>query len=852
MTSLHPDADPRLPAETDTFVGRDRDVADLRRLLESLRAVTLCGAGGIGKTRLAVRVARSLLGARPGRVWFADLSDVAVDGPPHPVARRVAAVLGVADAPAGGDRPPAEVLADAIGSRPALLVLDNCEHLVPDCAALVEALLRDCPGLAVLATSREPLRVTGETVWRVPPLEPADAVRLFVDRARAVRPDFTATGAVSEVSRALDGVPLALELAAARVRVLSVEQIAQRLGDRFRLLSAADRNAPPRQRTLRAAIDWSHELLGPAERVLLRRLSVFSGWTLAQAELVCVDEDPGGDLPPEALLDLLTALVDKSLVTVGDEVADATRFRLLDSIRQYAAERLDAAGETETTRTRHRDAILEAAERHAEAALAEIPATWAERAALFRLYDAELGNVRAALGWSLERGDLEEGLRICTALRSYWIVRGRSAEWAAWTDRFLDRLAEDGARLPAFVRGPALAARAQLAAGSRDFPRAAAHAAAALEPCRESGDDFMTAAALITLAEAATAAGRFDEADARLDEAEALSTGPGQEWNRGYGRSTRGHLRLREGRLRDAGELLESALRVMRDIDHRWGAAHALIGLGRLAALRGDLAAARDRFDAALPALAEVGARPELARALAGIGRIALDRGEAAAARGSLTESLELSRATGIRLDAARTLAAFAELLACEGDLRGAVLLAGAAEGARAGTGGARAGRSPGTGARLERVLEPIRRKLGEPLVAQLWGQGRVTPVDDAIAYALSGSAAAEPEPSTPSTPPEPPEPPEPSMPLAAPVPAPAPPSPAEPVTPPSTLTAREREIVALVARGLSNRGIAEELVISPATVARHVTNILTKLGFASRAQVAAWAVDHANGERED
>ncbi|MFC9973399.1 LuxR C-terminal-related transcriptional regulator [Spirillospora sp. NPDC127200] len=902
MTSLNPSAGTDLPAESDVFVGRERDVADLCGLLETLRAVTLCGAGGIGKTRLAVRVARTVQAAGSGGVRYVDLAGVAVDGPPRPAARRVAAVLGVAEE----RRPLADTIADALGSCPALLVLDNCEHLVAECAELAETLLARCPGLRVLATSREPLRLAGETVWRVPPLEPDEAVRLFVERARAVRPDFAATGSVEEVSRALDGVPLALELAAARVRVLSVEQIAERLGDRFRLLSAGDRTAPPRQRTLRAAIDWSHDLLGHPERVLLRRLSVFSGWTLGQAELVCVDETGAGELPPEDLLDLMTALVDKSLVAVVDDVAGETRFRLLDSIRQYAAERLAEAGETAAIRDRHRDAVLEAAERHAELALAEMPATWAERAALFGWYDAELANVRAALSWSMERGAIEEGLRVCTALRTYWIVRGRVAEWAEWTDRFLAR----AARLPDYVLGPALAGRAQLAIGGRDFALAADRAERALEPCRRAGDDFMAATALITLAEAHTHTGRFDEAAARLDEADPLTAGEGQEWNRGYALSARGYLRLREGRLREAGELLEAGLRTMREIDHLWGAAHALIGLGRLAGLRGDPAAARRHFEAALPALTEVGARPETARALAGTGRVALEQGDLAAARAALTRCLELSRSAGARLDIARALEAFAELVACEGDLRGAVLLAGAAAGMRSadmagqaagqpagkhagqhgGQHGGQAaghaggqGRRPGTGARLERTLEPIRRRFGEPMVAQLWGQGRVTPADDAIAYALRRTAGAAPAPVAPSEGEPParssvPSPMPSPVPLAAPIVEPRPEPPAgttapsagtpagrpaapplalpldapvaAPVTPPSTLTAREREIAALVARGLSNRGIADELVISPATVARHVTNILTKLGFASRAQVAAWAVEHLGEEQ--
>ncbi|MDL4819558.1 LuxR C-terminal-related transcriptional regulator [Actinomadura opuntiae] len=718
-----------LPAEPNAFVGRERDAADLRRLLEAMRAVTLCGAGGIGKTRLALHVARTMLDAHPDGVWFVDLAGVRPGGTPEAVARRVAAVLDVADE---DGRRTAETLADALRGPSVLIVLDNCEHVIEECAELTGLLLARCPRLRVLATSREPLRMAGENVWRVPPLEPHEAVRLFTDRARAARPGFDVTSGVEDVTRALDGMPLALELAAARVRVLSVEQIAGRLADRFRLLSAGDRTAPPRQRTLRAAIDWSHDLLGEPERILLRRLSVFAGWTLEGAEHVCADEA----LPAEDVLDLLTALVDKSLVAVVGETAGQVRFRQLDSIREYAAERLAEAGEDETFRLRHRDTVLEAAEDDGRLAVAEVPGAWADRVALFRRYDAELGNVQAALTFSLDRGDIEKGLRLCTALRTFWIVRGRVAEWAEWTDRFLARSHGTGAR----TLGAALAGRAQLAAGGRDAAQAARYAEEALGPCRAAGDAIVTASALVTLAESLARAGRFEDAAQRLDEADAIAAGPGHEWVRAYARITRGYLLIRRGRLREARGHLDEGATLMRQIGQLWGAAHAIIGLGRLAELRGDPAAARVHYAEVLPILAEIGARPEMARALAGIGRVALEQQDPESAREALSRSLSLSRSSGIRLDVARALEAFAELAAFEGDARGAVTLAGAASALREAT-----GRHPGAGARRERMLEPIRRRLGDPLVAQFWGEGRAMPPDDAIDYALHTPPAPTP-----------------------------------------------------------------------------------------------------------
>jgi predicted ATPase/DNA-binding CsgD family transcriptional regulator len=851
-TALH-----NLPAEPNDFIGRERDVAELRQLLDATREVTLCGPGGIGKTRLALRVAAGLTDGCPDGVWFAELGEVAPepvngDGTSHMgggsrtdlVVRRITATLGIKDEPG---RPLGETLANALRARNLLLVLDNCEHLIDACAAFCQALLAACPQVRILATSREPLRVTGENVWRVPPLathgddqDGNEAVRLFAARAASARPSFTLAAAnaaaVEELCRALDGVPLAIELAAARTRVLSVEEITRRLRDRFRLLSAGDRTAPPRQRTLRGTIDWSHELLSPPERVLFRRLSVFAGqWTLDQAERVCADAavdggGPDGEMAADELLDLLTGLVDKSLVVVAAEVEGETRFRMLDSIRAYAAGRLAEAGEADEMRRRHRDAVLEAAEYNAKIALAERPAPWSVRVGLFRRYDAELDNVRAALAYSLERDDVAEGLRLGTALRTYCLPRGYFTECEDWTDRFLAR---GPGGVPPDVWGAALVGRAQLALGRRDFDRAAQYAADGLALCRAAGDDIMVAAALDVLGLIALRAGRFDEAAGHIDEAVTVAHASGDLWNEGLAQTSRGALLAVQGKLREALQAYEAGLRLMRAVDQHWGAGRALIGLGQLAQLRGDRAAARAYYEEALPSLRAIDAGPEIARCLSGLGRIALDQGDTALARQALTESLRRSRTHGVRLGIARSLAAFAELRAIEGDAAQAVKLGGAAAALREAI-----GQAPIAGARQEQLLAPIRRKLGEQLVAQLWGEGRDMEPEAAIALALApprtGPAVPQQRPAAEDQDLRPVHPAEPV--ISGP--------PAAPVTPPSTLTPREWEIAALIARGLSNKGIADELVISPATVARHVTNILTKLGFASRAQIAAWAVN--------
>ena len=485
-------------------MGRERELTELCELLGVTRALTLCGPGGIGKTRLAVRVLHTMAASFPDGGCFVDLDDLSQ---PDLVVSQVAAALGISEEPG---RPLLDTLADAVAPRRLLLVLDNCEHLIDACARLCQRLLDASPALSMIATSREPLRVAAETVWQVPPLSVApaeldgaedanryEAIRLFADRAAASLPGFTVgpanVSAVVSLCRALDGMPLAIELAAARVRALSVEQIAERLGDRFALLTTGHRTAPPRHRTLRATIDWSYDLLKPEEQVLLRRLAVFAGWSLEMAEQVC----PDADIPAASILDLIAALVDKSLVVVDAEVLGQARYRLLDTIREYAAVRLAEAGETKAFQLRLRDYTLAVAERNLAIGLAWVPASWSERVDVFRRYDAEVGNVWQVLSGCLADGDAETGLRICTAVRPCWIVRGIFAEGNEWLASFLDL---DTPVVPPQVRGAALVGRAQLTLSS-DPALAGPLAEEGLVLCRAAEDTFWTASGLNLLAE---------------------------------------------------------------------------------------------------------------------------------------------------------------------------------------------------------------------------------------------------------------------------------------------------------------------------------------------------------------
>ncbi|HEX8067891.1 MAG TPA: LuxR C-terminal-related transcriptional regulator [Thermoleophilaceae bacterium] len=417
-----------LPGELTRFVGREVELAELREALAGTRLLTLVGTGGCGKTRLALQTAADLVDRHPGGTWRVELAPVR---DPTLVGDAVAAPLDA--------RPlPGETMLDAatrhLAPRRALVLLDNCEHLLDAAAETASALLERCPEATVLVTSRAPLGLPGETVWRVPPmslpdpdaaplasvLADCDAVRLFVDRARRLVPGFAVTDAsapaLAQACRELDGMPLAIELAAARVRMMSVEAIAAGLSDRFRLLSGAPRGGPPRHRSLRASVDWSHDMLSGGERAVLRRLAVFAGpFTTEAAEAVAAM-----DGPREAVAGLLATLAEKSLVAV-DPQDGGVRYRLLETVRDYATERLDDAGEADAVRDRHLDYFL----RLAETAAPDLPAAGPARERLERL-DAEAANLRAALGRAIEAGG-ERALRMCVALTPLWKARGSLA-----------------------------------------------------------------------------------------------------------------------------------------------------------------------------------------------------------------------------------------------------------------------------------------------------------------------------------------------------------------------------------------------------------------------------------------
>jgi non-specific serine/threonine protein kinase len=461
-----------VPVQLTSFVGRERELAEVQRLLSTSRLVTLSGAGGCGKTRLAIQIAKAVSDTFTDGVWLVDLVPLRE---PALVPQFIAQTLGLHPSPA---QPLLESLLNSVRSKRLLLILDNCEHLIAACAQLAHQLLSHTSDLRVLATSREPLALAGETIYRVHGLawpsfsaetardwlsgrDPQellqyDAVRLFVERTRAIVPRFTITSynapAIVEICRRLDGIPLALELASARINILTVRQIAARLDDRFTLLVSRARTAQvPHYQTLRAAIDWSYALLTTEEQTLFRRLAVFAaGFTLDTAEAVC----SGEGIAEGRVLDLLSSLVDKSLVVAETTSRSQARYRLLETIREYTLEKLDAAGAAARLRDRHLDLFLARAEEAAPKLFDAYQQLW------LNWLESEHDNLRAALVWALESGRIEAGLRIATGLTQFWSIRGYMQEGLAWFERLLPRADE---RISVFVRASAFTFAAFLA-----------------------------------------------------------------------------------------------------------------------------------------------------------------------------------------------------------------------------------------------------------------------------------------------------------------------------------------------------------------------------------------------------
>ncbi len=698
-----PDREPRgapLPAPPNSFVGREREAAAVIALLRrpDVRLVTLTGPGGVGKTRLALRVAEEVAGHYADGPAFVDLTPLT---DPGLVAPAIAQALGVRET---GDHLLAERLADALRDRALLLVLDNFEQVVA-AAPLVARLLTGCPGLTALVTSREPLRLAAERVLAVPPLElpdlarPAaelagvDAVRLFAERAQAARADFALTGenapAVAEIVRRLDGLPLAIELAAARVAHLPPTALLTRLERRLPLLTRGVRDLPARQRTLRDAIAWSHDLLPPEERVLFRRLAVFvGGCTLEAAEAMAgTPGDPGLDV-----LDGVAALVAKSLLREEDDPSGEPRYRMLETVREFGLERLATSGEEAATRDAHAAWCLSLAERAEPALQGPEQLAWLDR------IEAEQPNLRAALAWSLAGDDPEPGRRIAAALGWFWWTRGDPSEGRAWLERALAR----GADAPARTRARLQTQLAEVCWSLGDYERAVALDEAALATWRALGDEAGVAACLVNLGRVA-----HDEGD--------------------YAR---------------AASLYDDSLARHRALGDDANVARCLGNLAMVVMLRGDLDRAVALQEEALGLARRRGLPGLVAKSAYNLGEMHRRRGHHARAAALYRESLARQWELRERRFVAEALRGLAVIAAGLGAAEDAGRLAGADEAVR-GVIGALITPEPERLA-YERVLAGVRAQLGEAAFAEALAAGRGTSPDDAVASAAEVAARLE------------------------------------------------------------------------------------------------------------
>jgi non-specific serine/threonine protein kinase len=617
------------------FVGRQREIAEVRERLAKTRLVTLVGPGGIGKTRLAVETAALVLGEHRDGVWLVELAGLA---DASLVDQVVASALDVREQ---GERPVVESLAERLHRKQLLLVLDNCEHLVDACARLAERLLEAAPGLRVLATSREALGIAGEAVWLVPALSvptsadeafESEAARLFADRASLARSSFEMTrssGAlVLELCRRLEGIPLAFELAAARVKALTVEQILERLDDRLAFLSGGSRTAPTRQQALQATLDWSYDLLTEAERALFRRLSVFvGGWELEAAEAVCA----GGGIETAEVLNLLSRLVDKSLVAVYERERTTARYAMLEMVREYGLERLSQCGEYHEVRRRHAEYLSDQVEVARRAIWAGRSAEWLER------LEVEHDNVRAALAWLLEH-DTDGCLRLATAVSPFRELHGHLTE----SRRCLETALARSDASPALVRVDALLSAGMVASMQGDLVAARGFYEQGLHISSESGFTGKAAYLSLGLGSVVTMQGNLPAARTYLGESLALGRQMGNDGLVSQSLNSLGEVARLEQKWSAARDFYEQATAVFRRIEHDHSLIVVLCNLGAVLCESADLDAAQACYEEALTTSRALGSKELISLSVDGLGAIAARRGawEHAARLAGMAEAL--------------------------------------------------------------------------------------------------------------------------------------------------------------------------------------------------------------------
>lgn len=862
FSTLEPDDLNHLPLSRTILVGREGEIAEARRLLcrDGGRWLTLIGPGGVGKTRLALELAAQPAAVGCERVCFVSLAPVR---DPAMVLPEVMRALGISD---DEDRRLFDKLAIRLGSERLLLVLDNMEQVTASGPAIVH-LLTACPTLTVVATSRSPLHLSGEQVLVVPPLAVPDlaalpslsdlaqtgAIALFVARGQVVDPDFALSElnatTIAAICARLDGLPLAIELAALRLQVLSPAALLERLTNRLALLTRGAAKLPDRQRTLRATIAWSDDLLGPMERSLFRCLAVFpDGCDTVAAEMVCGEWiAQGDDAATGSLLNALAELLDTGLLQRVMS-SDEPRFAMLETIQEYALEELDATGATAELRRRHAGYFLDLAER------AEPELSGAEQRRWLDRLEAEHGNIRTALAWAIRHDEDEIALRLAAALWKFWWLHGHLTEGREWFDRILDR----GEHLPV-IRAKALNAAGELAERHHDYDRAVFWYTQVLPLWESLGDHGGHAATLAGLGFVAMRRGRYEEAVKLQEQALAIYRQLGDRRRISEILNNLGTLLLDQGHYDRAQALCSEALELYQSLQDALGISIALQNLGYVAFLRQDHALAESLYQQSLAGRRELGDPQGVAHVLANLGENARHRGDVTLAivrceealhlfreigdkRGTayacyelgqaardlhqtekalplLTESLALFFEVGERWAIARCLEALAGVWANQGNaVLGACQL--------------------GAASRIREDLEApvqavdqddyawsagaIQSKLTAGRYAQIWASGEAMPLDEVVNAA--GAKLAELERSG-----------------------------SDAVSPESVdwrhpLSAREMEVLRLLVQGCTDREIAESLSISPRTASTHMTNIFRKLGESSRTAVVAYAVRHHLG----
>jgi predicted ATPase/DNA-binding CsgD family transcriptional regulator len=684
-----------LPAELSSFVGREPQLAELRRLLRRSRLITLTGPGGAGKTRLALHLAADILNHYPDGVWLVELASLA---DARLLDQTVATACRITEK---SQRPHVEALVEGLATRKVLLVLDGCEHMVDFCADLTSRLLRSCPKLTILVTSREPLGVPGELIWRTPSLSvprmedaghpelllASDAVRLYVERARLARPGFqldeSAAGPVAQICARLEGMPLAIELAASLAGVMTQGETLDRLHDRFRLLTGGSRTALPRHQTLRAAVDWSYGLLSEPERELLARLSVFAGgFDLAAAEAIAISES----IDARAVLPLLSRLVNKSLVVADHGETQRTRYRMLDTIREYAADKLQP-GDEHDLRRRHSSYFVN----WCSQANAELRSH--EQVVWLRRLDDEQGNIRLALEWSIAE-DSVDSLRLIGAMYRYWSMRGHLAEAMDWLDRALATSASDPE-----PRSLAHLAAAHIRWLHGDYEAAHANALICMDLCRKLPLSSTRVTAITMLA--------------------ILSSCDG-DWIKA--------MHLHEEAFQLAWHLNEPVL-----------VASSLNNLGLIAMERGDHEVARGRLEQSLTAFRQAGDRFTVALTLDSLARVNVKLGANDEARANYLEALTISQQFQDSANAAISLDGLAGLEILNGRAQRALQLASAAQNLRKATG---AEPTPELKEHIDGTLAAARAKVSRDAADAAWKQGATLNMEEAIRYATGAPAS--------------------------------------------------------------------------------------------------------------